>query len=362
MKLTVQVKLLPTPQQAQALQQTLRASNAAANEISEIATKHRSFGQYKLHKLAYHPVKVSSELSSQMVIRAIAKVADAYKRNKRTKRIFKPLGAIAYDERILRWYSEAKEVSIWTTAGRERIPFVCDKRSAELLKSRQGESDLVFREGKWFLLATVKVEQPPPRTPEDWIGVDLGITNIATDSRGEAYSGAQLKGLRHRYQRVRTRLQKKGTKSAKRRAKKRRQKERRMARDTNHVISKRIVRKAQCTGCGIALEDLRGIRDRTKVRRRQRRTMHSWSFDQLRRFVSYKAALAEVPVVFVDPRNTSRRCPECGQVDKRNRPNRDTFCCWSCGFSGAADSIAAENIRRGAVNRPNAASDSLSVA
>ncbi len=135
-----------------------------------------------------------------------------------------------------------------------------------------------------------------------------------------------------------------------------------MARDTNHCISKRIVSKAQRTGSGIAMEDLSGIRGRTRVRRRQRRTMHSWSFNQLRRFVLYKAALAGVPVVFVDPRNTSRTCIECGHIDKRNRPNRDTFHCCSCGFSGAADSIAAENIRRAAVNPPNAASGSLSVA
>ena len=91
--------------------------------------------------------------------------------------------------------------------------------------------------------------------------------------------------------------------------------------------------------------------------------MHSWSFHQLRQFVVYKAALAGVPVVFVDPRNTSQECPECGHTDKRNRPNRDTFLCRSCGFSGAADHIAAVNIgSRATVNSPNAASASLSAA
>lgn len=361
MKLTVQVKLLPSKEQAGALKDTLRASNAAANEISGIAWEHRKFGQYSLHKLGYHPVRESSGLSSQMVIRAISKVADSYKLDKRTKRTFKPLGAIAYDDRILRWKDE--EVSIWTTEGRQSIPFVCGERTAEMLKSRQGESDLLYRSGKWFLLATVNVEEPPPGTPEDWIGIDLGITNIATDSDGEAYSGSQLKGLRHRYHRVRSRLQSKDTKSAKRRAKKRRQKERRMSRNTNHTIAKRIVSKAQRTKSGIALEDLRGIRGRVRVRRHQRRTTHSWSFDQLRQFVAYKAALSGVSVVFVDPRNTSRECPECGHTDKRNRPNRDTFRCESCSCSGAADHIAAVNIgSRAEVNPPNAASTSLSVA
>ena len=236
-------------------------------------------------------------------------------------------------------------VSIWTVAGRERISFVCDERTAVLLEHRRGESDLVYREGNWFLLATVEVEEPPPGTPEDWLGVDLGIKNIAADSAGETYSGGHLRGLRHRYGRVRSRLQSKGTKSAKRLAKKRRRREHRMARDTNHRISKRIVEKAKRTKSGIALEDLQGIRGRVRARRSQRSTLHSWSFGQLRSFIEYKARLAGVPVVFVDPRNTSRTCPKCGHCDKRSRPNRDTFCCTACGFAGPADSIAAENIR-----------------
>ena len=185
--------------------------------------------------------------------------------------------------------------------------------------------------------------------------MDLGINNIAADSAGESYAGGHLRGLRHRYGRVRSRLQSKGTKSAKRLAKKRRRRENRMARDTNHRISKRIVEKAKRTKSGIALEDLQGIRGRVRARRSQRSTLHSWSFGQLRSFIEYKARLAGVQVVFVDPRNTSRTCPKCGHCDKRSRPNRDTFCCTACGFAGPADSIAAENIRRAHVMVPHAA-------
>jgi putative transposase len=189
--------------------------------------------------------------------------------------------------------------------------------------------------------------------------VDLGVKNIAADSEGETHSGGHLRGLRHRYQRVRSRLQSKGTKSARRLARKRRRKEHRMARDANHRISKRIVEKAQRTKSGIALENLGGIRGRVRARRSQRSTLHSWSFRQLGEFICYKAALVGVPVVFVDPRNTSRACPGCGYCDKRNRPNRDTFRCTACGFAGPADSIAAANIgRRAHVMVPNAAGSS----
>lgn len=351
MKLTVQVKLLPSEEQAGALKDTLRASNAAANDISGIAWEHRSFGQYRVHKLAYHSVKASSGLSAQMVVRAIAKVADSYKLDKRKRRTFKPYGAIAYDDRILRWRDE--EVSIWTTAGREHVPFVCGERTAGLLKSRQGESDLVYRGGKWFLLATVNVEEPPPGTPEDWIGVDFGIVNIATDSDGGTHTSEGTERSRKRYERIRSKLQKAGTKSAKRHLKKLAKRERRMKRNENHVISKRLVSKADESSSGIALEDLQGIRQRVTVRRAQRSRHGKWAFGELRAFVEYKARLAGTAFAMVDPRHTSRTCSECGHCEKANRLSQSEFVCKACGHVAPADENAAVNIqRRAIVNSP----------
>ena len=115
--------------------------------------------------------------------------------------------------------------------------------------------------------------------------------------------------------------------------------------------------QAQDTRRGIALDDLQGIRDRITVRRAQRRRPHSGAFAQWRTFIEYKATLAGVPVVLVDPRNTSRTCPASGWIDTRNRPNQASFRCIGCGFAGPADTIAAGNIaRRAVVNRPDAGS------
>lgn len=211
-------------------------------------------------------------------------------------------------------------------------------------------------DGKFYLFATCEIEEPDPIDVDDVVGIDLGVRNIAVDSSGHIYSSSQVNNVRHRNRRIRKKLQAKGTKSAKRRLKKRSKKESRFASDVNHMVSKRIVEHAQGTVRGIALEDLKGIRGRVTVRKRQRATLHSWSFLQLRHFIEYKAQRAGVPIVLVDPRNTSRTCPLCGCIDKRNRPNQSTFSCIVCGFSGLADLIAAENIRvlgRAAVNRPN---------
>src|SRR5207253_2547666 len=117
MKLIVDLKLLPTTDQAAALLDTLKRANQAANELSRLAWEHKTFRQYDLHKLSYHPIKASSGLTAQVLVRLISKVADAYKLDRETPRIFRPLGSIAYDDRILRYKTDS--VSIWTTAGRE---------------------------------------------------------------------------------------------------------------------------------------------------------------------------------------------------------------------------------------------------
>jgi IS605 OrfB family transposase len=123
----------------------------------------------------------------------------------------------------------------------------------------------------------------------------------------------------------------------------------------NHQISNKIVGAAKRTESGIALEDLKGIRARVRASKKQRRSLHSWSFGQLQEFILYKAKRAGVLVRFVDPRNTSRTCPKCGCVYKRNRKSQAEFRCVACGYTDNADSNAAENIRRAAVNPPNVA-------
>ena len=55
----------------------------------------------------------------------------------------------------------------------------------------------------------------------------------------------------------------------------------------------------------------------------------------------------DVPrLVAVDPRDTSRTCAACGNVDADSRQSRDTFRCVACGHAGQADVNAAHDIRR----------------
>ncbi|MFF0312050.1 RNA-guided endonuclease InsQ/TnpB family protein [Streptosporangium sp. NPDC004379] len=366
MRLVVQVKLLPTPEQAAALEATLRAANQAADLVSRIAFQQRCFRNFDLRKHTYEQVKATFGLAAQAAQHVIKKVCDAYRtlhanlaagnlgKRGSARRIkaestpisFRPGAAHPYDDRCLSWQHGDRTVSIWTTAGRLRnITFTGSAQQLALLaEHRKGESDLVRRDGMWFLHATVEVSDAPINAPDGFCGVDLGIANIATTSDGIRHSGKHLNAVRHRNRELRRRLQAKATKSAKRLLKRRRRKEARFAADVNHRIAKQIVTEAERTGQGIALEDLQGIRDRVRLRKPQRVTLHSWSFHQLGAFIAYKAARAGMAVIHVDPCYTSQQCSHCGHVDSRNRPDQETFICTSCGFAEHADVNAARNI------------------
>lgn len=353
MKLTIKAKLQSTPEQYQSLLKTLETANAACNYISKVAWAENVFNQFKIHKLVYQDVKVHFGLTAQVVVRCISKVADSYKLDRKTERTFKPHGAIAYDDRILRWYVDRQEVSIWSVDGRLRVSFLAGKRQLELLKCQRGESDLVLIDGVFYLFATCEIDEAEPQDVEEFLGVDLGIKNIAADSLGETYAGNHLNSLRKRHARLRKKLQSKGTQQARRLLKKRRRKESRMASQKNHEIAKRIVEKAQRHLLGIALEDLKGLRERTTVKKSQRRQHSSWTFSDLRQKIEYKAQLAGIPVVLVNPKNTSRTCPVCGCIDKANRKTQAIFSCVSCGYFAPADTNAARIIAgRAAVNQP----------
>jgi len=337
------------------LLRTLERANAAATWISSVAWREQTFGRYDLQKMTYHAVRADFGLTAQVVVRLLAKVADAYKLDRNRPRSFRPRGSIAYDARILRYGSAC--VSIWTVDGRQAIPFVCGERQRALLAGQQGESDLVYRDGQWYLLATVVVEEPPQQEAGDWLGIDLGVVNIAVDSDSVVYSGGSINGMRHRNDRLRKKLQGKRTQSATRLLKRRRRKEQRQANDINHCISKRIVRVAEHTQRGVVFEDLKHIRSRIRATRSQRRTLHSWAFGQLQAHTLYKAGLKGVPVLFVDPAYSSQTCPECGFAAKANRPKQAVFKCGHCGLVGLPDYFAALILRdrgRAVVSLPHA--------
>ena len=161
--------------------------------------------EYALRKLVYGDLRTTYGLGAQIAQHCVAKVADAYARDRTWQHRFRSTGSLAFDDRNLSYALPAASVSIWTLQGRQSMAFVCGAapwpqatrtlrarsgRQWPLLQTRHGESDLVYSKGQWYLLATCAVAEPAPGDLDDALGVDLGVVNIATDSDGEVHAVA----------------------------------------------------------------------------------------------------------------------------------------------------------------------------
>lgn len=354
MKLTLQTQLVPTPEQASALEATVARFNEAADWLAGEAFAARTANKIALQKTHYAILRERLGLSAQMAVRCIAQVCEAYKRDKAKRPRFRRFAAMPFDQRMMS-FKGIDRVSLLTLTGRIIVPVVMGCYQRGKFNPRIGQCDLVRRrDGKWFLLLTVDLPDGTRTPTTDFIGVDLGIANLATTSDGDRHSGDDIEACRQRYHVARRSLQKaaagrkrKGQRprSIRRKLQRISGREARFRKHTNHVIAKALVATAKGTERGIALEDLKGIRERVRLRKRQRARHSGWSFFQLRQFVAYKAQLAGVEVALIDPRDTSRTCHCCGAVDKASRRSQDQFRCQHCGHEAHADINAARNIR-----------------
>jgi IS605 OrfB family transposase len=358
MKLTLQTQLLPERDHAARLKATVERFNEAAEWLAGKAFESGVSNKILLQRMHYGDIRERFGLSAQMAVRCIAQVCEAYKRDKTKRPHFRKHAAMPFDQRMMS-FKGPDRVSLLTLNGRVVVPVVMGKYQTERFTHAKGQADLVLRkDGKWFLLVTVDLPDGVPTPATDFVGIDLGIVNIATDSDGGVHTGEAIEKTRRRHHKNRRQFQKRRSKGAKKRLRKLAGREARFRRHENHCIAKGIVATAKGTGRGIALEDLKGIRQRTekRLRKRQRSRHSGWAFAQLRAFLEYKAGLAGVPIVLVDPHNSSRTCSMCGHCAKENRPNRDTFRCQHCSYSVMADLNSARVHRDRARAVRNAAS------
>lgn len=344
---TIVCKLNPSREQAAEMEATLVAFAASCNHIAEVCRSIHSTHKVMVQQECYTSVRAEYGLSANLTIRAIARVCVALKSSENTPSLFRPT-SIDYDARIFSFRERDWTFSLTLLHSRQRLATVLGEHQQAALKGRKPTSATLVkrRDGTYFLHVQVKEEAPQPRTAADYLGVDLGIAQIAVDSDGNTYSGEPVERIRCKHNRQRRRLQRRNTKGAKKKLKRLAGKEARFRRHENHVISKRLLETAKRTGRGIAVEKLAGIRERIRARSGEARNQLSgWSFHQLRSFIEYKAVQAGIPVVAVNPRNTSRTCSQCGHCGKKNRKTQETFACQHCGFSCHADWNAARNIR-----------------
>ncbi len=360
------------------VQRTMQAWTDACNFISRVAFEHGCLSNaVHLHRRVYEDVRGQFGLSAQVTQNAIRHVASKYAAARTAKRTlrgpvtFRP-GAVALQggARGRDFSFTHQGLSVWTLAGRIKgIPFHGAPKVLEYLTDwTMGDGRLVVRKGKVYLTVSFKrTVEPVTKLNDAVVGVDRGINVLATVTDGRRqrfFGGGHLNHVRTRYARVRASLQRKkaqtGSRSVRRALKRLSGRERRFQRNTNHVISRRIVDFARDTGNPtIALEDLGGIRQGRRLRKKQRTDLNRWAFYELETFIRYKADTHGMEVIGIDPKHTSQGCSRCGHTEKANR-HRHRFLCKACGYELHADLNASRNIRlRGILARQALCQDGL---
>ncbi len=114
--------------------------------------------------------------------------------------------------------------------------------------------------------------------------------------------------------------------------------------DSTHYVSRRIVEVAKEYNALIVLEDLNKLRTRVNVSRRFNKKLTLWTYHRLQSYIHYKALVKNLPVIYADPRNTSRTSPIGGKLEFVNYrwaklPNRyivarDLIASWNLALRG----------------------------
>ncbi|MEV6949603.1 transposase [Streptomyces sp. NPDC051172] len=241
----------------------------------------------------------------------------------------------------------------------------------------------VRREGKrWYVVLTAEQAQPEPLPATgSVVGIDMGIASFLTTSNDEHVenprharkAAAKLEAAQHNLSRLGRVRRDKRTANHQRAVKRvadLHRKVRRQRLDHAHKTALALVRDHDL----IAHEDLK-IRNMVKAPtpkpdpQKPGRFLSNGSaakaglnysisdagWGVFLTILHAKAESAGRNVIAVDPRTTSRTCPECGHVSAENRPTQEKFHCVSCGHSAHADTVASINVLRAGLVRREAA-------
>ncbi|MER5761066.1 transposase [Streptomyces sp. NPDC002082] len=235
----------------------------------------------------------------------------------------------------------------------------------------------VKREGKrWYVVLTAEQSQPEPLPMTgSVVGIDMGIASFLTTS-----NGGHVDNPRHgRKAAAKLEAAQRALARCKRRSKRRikavarvatlHRKVRRQRLDHAHKTALDLIREHDV----IAYEDLK-IRNMIKApapkpdpetpgvflpngaaaKAGLNRSIADAGWGVFLTILHAKAESAGREVIAVDPRNTSRTCPECGHVAAENRPTQEKFHCVSCGHQAHADVVGASNVLRAGLARREA--------
>lgn len=352
---TVVFPLYPTDEQAKALSATQSLYTEAWQECVDVAWELERPTSIEVHKTTYKPLRERLGLKSQFVCsarnRAVESVKSVRERLRKKRKAGKPKGKtipVRLDARTLSFDKDRLNASVTTQAGRMRFALQWHRQALryQTWNCKSGEFAL-NRKGCWVLRLHFEAEasQTPPTGKA--VGVDRGICTPVVTSENRFLGKRHWKEKERQLSASRSRLQSKGTKSAKQRLKKVAGRLRRFRVDCDRVLAKEMLAPLS-SGDTVVLENLTNIRERVGKKgrniKRNRSNIGRWSFRRLESSLRNRAELSGIQIVKVNAHYTSQTCCRCGVIEKSNRKSQSSYRC-ACGNQVHADLNAARNIQ-----------------
>jgi putative transposase len=318
---------------------------AAACWVSRQVFESKELNSNRLSRAFYAVVREKFQIPSQLTCSLFRQVTASYKTMKSSGKwnlavYSRPTMPLTYRRDILQ---NKKGVTILGSPVVLRHPAIPETGWKDSKIKRIGK--------QWFLCLAHEVEIPEPKTEGCIVGVDFGIKRllVATNSANNRtffFKGGMENHRRSCIRRERASIQSVGTRASRRLLRRMSGHEAAVTVSMLHRASKQLVGYAVANGArAIAVEDLSNIRDSSLSKGKDLRSkVHRWPYAQGQFFIAYKCAAAGISFEKVNPKNTSRGCPRCGEVSASNRKGLH-FCCKKCGHKDDADRVGSENIR-----------------
>lgn len=341
MKITMQIKLLPTKEESALLDFTMREYVSLVNDILNYAIASDIMPRLTSKTII---APLPSVLKAQCYIDARSIYGKTLKHKSRMP-VLKKLVAIWNNQNYTigdGYVAFPLFVNNKTT--KTKIAAIVPQRALDIAATHKLGTLRITKKGdKYIAQIAYEVAESTIRAEGNVVGIDLGIKcpAVAVTSSGKTKfygNGRQNKQKRRKFAANRKKLGKAKKLKAIKRS---RNKEQRWMADQDHKISRAIVNDAAANGVKtIKLEELSGIRQSARTSRKNNHSIHSWSFYRLAKYIEYKSVLAGIEVVYVNPAYISQTCPCCG---KRNHANDRNYVC-SCGYHTHRDRLGAVNI------------------
>jgi len=356
--LTVKMRVSPEPEQEEALLDLMRRYRDALNYSVRAIIANRALSLGKAHKLLYKDLRERYGLPSRAALdcfREAIAIAKAWLRNPKRGDMptVKSLSMWLTHEQGYRVKGDHVEL-----AGGHRLRVIGYDRRYDSYPSR--EARLVFRDGEFTLYIFKRVPRPAKYAPKGVLAVDVNegqivVGNSSVEVRVETPIERAL-----RYRRLAERLQGKYS-SPKYRAWLRRsgirrrvrhfhRKARNIIEDWARRTSHTIISLAKQSQLAVAREDLTGLVESLRELPKEHRTaLIALGYRRLAFWLDWQAEKGGVPLLVVDPVDTSSTCPRCGA--KLVVVGYRRLRCPRCGLEADRDTIAVLNIEGRALSK-----------